>query len=130
MKTRPRNSLEQLALHVLATARTLGVLREMPEHRAIEVTVDYYRSRSPASRRVMLNDEPIYIAGHVLGMTNQEVDSFPEEVWSRYEAVQEAVYGSPQELAIAKELPSVGGLREQENYSLRPVQLPSRLTPR
>ena len=130
MKTGPLTPSEQLALHVLATARTLILLGGMSELEAIRLAVGHYRERSPASRRVMLNDEPIYVAGRVLGMSNQEVEDLWAELWGRYQAVLTSVYESPRELDFATKLPSVGGLEGQEAYSLRRVDLPPRPTPR
>lgn len=82
MASRHLTPQEQLRLHMWITAAALGLLRhgEQDLGRDIQLAAEDYRSRPSGVRRVLLNEEPLYVAGHILGMDVTEVDNLPEDV--------------------------------------------------
>jgi hypothetical protein len=103
------------------TAAALGLLRhgEQDLGRDIQLAAEDYRSRPSGVRRVLLNEEPIYVAGHILGMDVTEVDSLPEDVWGRYRQLYMEGSSLALDRDFLRELPSPGPVDETAPYTLR-----------
>ncbi len=84
-----RARLIQLGLHVTITAYGLALLEKSKDPSIldlIEKTLVYFRRLSPVSGTI-LNEEPIYLAGEILGYNSQSLDDAPKEFWAHYHAI-------------------------------------------
>ena len=102
------------------TAAALGLLRhgEQDLGWGIQLVAEDYRSRPSGVRRVLLNEEPIYVAGHILGMDVTEVDNLPEDVWGRYRQIYMEVSSLASDIDYLRDLPSPGQVDETAPYTL------------
>lgn len=77
---------EQLGLHVLLVAMALRVLRGeqstgIPQ---LDEVVSYLRTQPPRTLEVLQHEEPLYIAGDIVGLGTAEIDALPAGTWEEY----------------------------------------------
>ncbi|WP_419898641.1 hypothetical protein [Roseomonas sp. USHLN139] len=104
---------------------SLGLLRVGGEpnlERDLELVASDYRSHRPGVRRVLLNEEPIYVAGQILGMDVVEVDALPDHVWDRYREIYAQAVEVGRDRQYLKSLPWPGPVDETAPYTLREVE--------
>jgi len=78
--------VEQLGLHVLLTAMALRLLRgeQLAGNPQLDQVVAYLRKQPPRTLNVLQHEEPLYVAGDIVGLSTAEIDALPAGTWEEY----------------------------------------------
>lgn len=120
------SSDQQLRLHGLIVAKTISIIggpRAMGEAKALEAVVQFYRRLPDDVRGVILHEEPIYVAGEILGLSTRDIDGLPEEVWHRFHRVYDETSMAAFHGDGLRDVPRLGRIGPGEHYELEPLPL-------
>jgi hypothetical protein len=134
MSDNSHDFINRVGLHILLVTMAAHVLRgESPVSITdVDGTLAYFRQQRPGTINLLLHEEPLYIAGHMLGLSDQTVDHLPIDTIATYhelyKQITERTRGRRRDY-LKKIWPSLNelALREHlstENYELQIVEPP------
>jgi hypothetical protein len=118
-------SLRQLvSVHIDEVARALSLLSgpDGTEEKAREAVLAYYSTLPRGVVDAVLNEEPIYVAGHLLGLDGRQVDALPETTWQAYSEIKSEFSAWLQLGGQPLPIPEMAMFEELEGYVLRNME--------
>jgi hypothetical protein len=91
----PRDPREQIGLHVNLVAMALDLLRggKSIGLRQLDEVVSYVRDQPWGTLKMLLHEEPLYIAGAIFHLSTAEIDALPAHKWEEYQLLYRQITG-------------------------------------